>query len=188
MRRRAALEIDRTGKRGEREASAAAGGIAARPLLILLPSPCLACGVHGTARHARDARLETQEKNMPRMPITLALCTLLSSAPLVTSGVALAEPATTPESSAQAAPPSRSPTDTGSSTTTIHRDLPARGVESITPPTPMPMNLPDEAKTSEVKNEYAIGIAGLVLGGIVLAAIAVAVLFIVSRRSWSTTQ
>jgi hypothetical protein len=52
----------------------------------------------------------------------------------------------------------------------------------------MPMNLPDEAKTSEVKSEYAIGIAGLVLGGVFLAAIIVGVLFIVSRRSWSTTH
>lgn len=123
---------------------------------------------------------------MPRMPITLALCTLLSSAPLVVPTLALAEPAGTPDRSAQAAPPSRSPTDTGS--TTVHRDLPARDVQSIAPTTPMPMNLPDEAKTSEVKGEYAIGIAGLVLGGIFLAALIVGVLFIVSRRSWSTTH
>jgi hypothetical protein len=126
---------------------------------------------------------------MPRMPITLALCTLLSSAPLVGSRLALAEPAGTPDRAAQAAPPSRSPTDTGT-TTTVHRDLPmpARGVESITPATPMPMNLPDEAKASEVKNQYAIGIAGLVIGGVFLTALVVGLVFIISRRSWSTTH
>jgi hypothetical protein len=126
---------------------------------------------------------------MPRMPITLALCTLLSSAPLVGARLALAEPAGTPDRAAQAAPPSRSPTDTGT-TTTVHRDLPmpARGVESITPATPMPMNLPDEAKASEVKNQYAIGIAGLVIGGVFLTALVVGLVFIISRRSWSTTH
>jgi hypothetical protein len=64
----------------------------------------------------------------------------------------------------------------------------ARGIESITPVTPMPMNLPDEATTSEVKNEYAIGVAGLIIGGVLLAALVVGVLFIISRRSWSTTH
>jgi hypothetical protein len=153
--------------------------------------PILSAHRRRRARHteARDARLE-KEKNMPRMPITLALCTLLSSAPLVAPRPALAEPAGTPDRAAQAAPPSRSPTDTGNTTTTIHRDLPmpARGVESITPTTPMPMNLPDEAKASEVKNQYAIGIAGLVIGGVFLTALVVGLVFIISRRSWSTTH
>jgi len=126
---------------------------------------------------------------MPRMPITLALCTLMSSASLVGPRLALAEPAGTPDRAAQAAPPSRSPTDTGHTTTTVHRDMPmrARGVESITPPTPMPMNRPDDAKASEVKNQYAIGIAGLVIGGVFLTALVVGLVFIISRRSWSTT-
>jgi hypothetical protein len=127
---------------------------------------------------------------MPRMPITLALCTLLSSAPLITPRLALAEPAGSPDRSAQAAPASRSPTDSGNTMTTVHRDLPmpARDVGSITPATPMPMNLPDEAKTSEVKNEYAIGMAGLIIGGVFLAALVVGLLFIISRRSWSATN
>jgi hypothetical protein len=114
---------------------------------------------------------------------------LLSSAPLAIPSLALAEPVGAADRSAQPAPPSRSPTDTGS-TPTLPREtpVPARGVESITPATPMPMNLPDEATASEVKNEYAIGIVGLVVGGIFLAAILVGVLFIISRRSWSTTQ
>jgi hypothetical protein len=124
------------------------------------------------------------------MPITLALCTLLSSAPLAIPGVALAEPAGTPDRSAQAAPPSRSPTDTGNTTTTIHRDRPppVRDVDSMAPTTPMPMNLPDEAKASEVKNQYAIGMAGLVIGGLFLVALVVGLLFIISRRSWSATH
>jgi hypothetical protein len=122
------------------------------------------------------------------MPITLALCTLLSSAPLVIPGLALAEPAGTPDRSAQAAPPSRSPTDTGNATTTVHRNLPVRDVESVAPATPMPMNLPDEAKASEVKNQYAIGMAGLVIAGVLLTALVVGLLYIISRRSWSTTH
>ena len=127
---------------------------------------------------------------MPRLSITLALCTLLSSAPLLTPSLALAEPAGTPDRPAQAAPASRSPTDTGDTTTTVHRNLPmpTRSVESLTPVTPMPMNLPDEAKASEVKNEYAIGMAGLVIGGVFLVALVVGLLFIISRRSWSTTH
>jgi hypothetical protein len=127
---------------------------------------------------------------MPRMPATLALCTLLSSAPLVAPSLAFAEPAGTPDRSAQAAPSSRSPSDTGNTTTTIHRNvpLPTRDVESITPATPMPMNLPDEAKASEVKNEYAIGMAGLVIGAVFLVALVVGLLFIIGRRSWSTTH
>jgi hypothetical protein len=124
------------------------------------------------------------------MPITLALCALLSSAPLVVPGLALAEPAGTPDRSAQAAPPSRSPTDTGHTTTTVRRDspMPVPDVESSAPVTPMPMNLPDEAKASEVKNQYAIGMAGLVIGGVFLVALVVGLLFIISRRSWSTTH
>lgn len=127
---------------------------------------------------------------MPRMSITLALCTLLSSAPLLAPSLALAEPAGTPDRPAQTAPASRSPTDTGDTTTTVHRNLPmpTRSVESLTPVTPMPMNLPDEAKASEVKNQYAIGMAGLVIGGLFFVALVVGLLFIISRRSWSTTH
>jgi len=125
---------------------------------------------------------------MSRMPITLALCTLLG-APLVTPHLALAEPAGTPDRAAQAASPSRSPSDTGNATT-VQRDapMPARGVESNSPHTPMPMNLPDEAKASEVKGQYAMGIASLVIAGVFLAALVVGVLFIIGRRSWSTTH
>jgi hypothetical protein len=66
--------------------------------------------------------------------------------------------------------------------------MPVRGVDSITPATPMPMNLPDEATASEVKNGYAVGIAGLIFGGVVIAALLVGVLFIIGRRSWSTSH
>jgi hypothetical protein len=127
---------------------------------------------------------------MPRLSITLALCTLLSSAPVLTPGLALAEPTGTPDRPAQAAPASRSPTDTGDTTTTVHRTLPVPtgGVESSSPTTPMPMNLPDDATASEVKNQYAIGMAGLVIGGLFFVALVVGLLFIISRRSWSTTH
>jgi hypothetical protein len=123
---------------------------------------------------------------MRRMPFTLALYTLLSSATIVASGVALAEPPATPErTSAEAAPPSRSPTDTGN---TAARALTVRGVESSSPTTPMPMNLPDEATASEVKNQYAIGITGLIAGGVLIAALVAGVIFLISRRSWSTSH
>jgi hypothetical protein len=137
--------------------------------------------------------IPTQEKNMPRIHFTLALVTLLSSASL-TAGLASAEPPLTPErpdrSGAEPAPPSRSPTDTGNTGSSVprHLPLPVRSVDSITPATPMPMNLPDEAKASEVKNEYAIGMAGLIIGGAVIAALVVGVLFIITRRSWSTSH
>jgi hypothetical protein len=39
-----------------------------------------------------------------------------------------------------------------------------------------------------VKNDYAIGMAGLVLGGVFLTALVVGLLFIISRRSWSATH
>jgi hypothetical protein len=168
-RRLAALEIDETGKPGSREAAMN-----------------LSRG-RGTSLAVHVSFEPGEEKTMPRMPLTLALCTLLSSAPLVSPGLALAEPAGTPDRAAQTAPPSRSPTDTGNTTTTVHRTLPARGIDSITPSTPMPMDLPDEAKASEVKNEYAIGMAGLVIIAVFLTALVVGLLYIISRRSWSTT-
>jgi len=127
---------------------------------------------------------------MHRTRLTLALVTLLASAPLAAS-VAVAEPAGMPDrAAAEPAPPSRSPTDDGNVTTTVHRTvpLPARGIESSAPSTPIPMNLPDEAKASEVKGQYAIGMAGLIFGTLLVAALVVGVLFIVSRRSWSTSH
>jgi hypothetical protein len=127
---------------------------------------------------------------MPRTPHMLALVTLLAGAPL-SAGLALAEPAgTSDRASAEPAPPTRSPTDNGNVTTTVHRTapLPVRDVESVTPATPMPMNLPDEATATEVKNDYGIGMAGLILGTLLVAAIVVGVLFIISRRNWSASH
>ncbi|HTV21861.1 MAG TPA: hypothetical protein VMG12_24395 [Polyangiaceae bacterium] len=132
---------------------------------------------------------------MARIPFTLALVTLLSSAPLVTAGVALAEPAGMPDrAGAEPAPATRSPSDRGPAgtgvTTTVHRTVPAPvpNVESSVPTTPMPLNLPDDAKASEVKGEYGIGIAGLIIGTVLVAALVVGVLFFISRRSWSTSH
>ena len=126
---------------------------------------------------------------MARTRPTLALCMLLSGAPLLGAGTALAEPAGTPERSAASAPAEatrRNPgtTSTGSSPsnstrTTVQRDMQV-------PATPVPMNLPDDAKQSEVRGEMGIGVAGLVLGALVVVALVVGGLFLVSRRNWST--
>lgn len=133
---------------------------------------------------------------MARIPFSLALVTLLSSTPLVTTGIALAEPAGMPDRTAsETAPPTRSPTDTSPTdtngvVTTVHRTMgaPAPNVESSAPATPFPMNLPDDATASEVKGEYGIGMAGLIFGTVLVAAIVVGVLFFISRRSWSTSH
>jgi hypothetical protein len=130
---------------------------------------------------------------MPRLPFTLALVTALSSAPLVTAGVALAEPTGMPDRAAEPAPPTRAPSDTGRSdsvTTTVHRTAPApvSGAASSAPTTPMPLNLPDEATANEVKGQYGIGIASLIIGTLLVAAIVAGLFYIISRRSWSASH
>ena len=69
----------------------------------------------------------------------------------------------------------------------MHRAAAPR-VESSVPPTPVPMNLPDEAKATEVKNEYGYGIAGLIIGTLLVATVIIGAVFLISRRSWSTSQ
>lgn len=124
---------------------------------------------------------------MRRMPSTLFICALLSSAPLLTPSLALAEPAgTTERSAAQPASPSRSPGDMSNG---VARDaITVPGVQSTAPTTPMPLNLPDEATAKEVQSEYAIGVTSLIIGGLLIAAIVIGVLLMISRRSWSASH
>ena len=123
---------------------------------------------------------------MARTHHTLALITLLSSAPLVTAVAAAAQSQTSPSTATDRAAPT-APMDTmrtqrtgadPAASTSPQTDLAA-------PATPVPMNLPDEATSSEVKNQYGIGVAGLVIGTLLLAAIVVGGLYLVARGSWS---
>ena len=125
---------------------------------------------------------------MARTRPTLALCMVLAGAPLLAAGSALAEPATTPERSAATAPVEATNGNTGltnagtspsHTTVTVQRDM-------AVPATPVPLNLPDDAKQSEVRGEMGIGVAGLVLGALLVVAVVVGGLFLVSRRNWST--
>jgi len=126
---------------------------------------------------------------MARTRPTLALCMLLSGAPLLAAGSAVAEPAGTPERSAAAAPAEATPAPPGTPRTgTTSPSNSGLGVQRdmAVPATPIPMNLPDDAKQSEVRGETGIGVAGLILGALVVVAIVVGGLFLVSRRNWST--
>jgi hypothetical protein len=127
-----------------------------------------------------------QEKAMARTHHTLALLTLLASAPLVTAVATAAQSPTSTSTATDRAAPT-APVDTmrvqrsnadPAAPTSPQTDL-------GTPTTPVPMNLPDEATSSEVKGEYGIGVAGLVLGTLVFAAIVVGALYFIARRSWS---
>ena len=120
---------------------------------------------------------------MAKTHLTLALVTLLSSAPLV-AGSAAAQPAAAPDratTTLPSEPPIMNRTGGTSSSAAPNTDL-------SVPATPVPMNLPDEAKASEVKGEYGIGVAGLVLGTLLVAGIVVAGLYFLTRRSWSTSH
>jgi hypothetical protein len=120
---------------------------------------------------------------MAKTQLTLALVTLLSSASLL-AGAAAAEPTAAPD---------RAATTVTSEPLRMNRtgDTPATPVPNVdlsAPATPVPMNLPDEATTNEVKGEYGIGVAGLVLGTLLVAAIVVAGFYFLSRRSWSASH
>jgi hypothetical protein len=130
-----------------------------------------------------EAPASNQETDMAKAHLTLALATLLSSAPLF-AGVAAAQPAAAPD---------RAATTVTSEPLRMNRagDTPASAVPNVdlsAPTTPVPMNLPDEAKASEVKSEYGIGVAGLVLGTLLVAAIVIAGFYFMSRRSWSASH
>jgi hypothetical protein len=123
---------------------------------------------------------------MARTHITLAFATILASAPLVGSSVAgAAEPATTRDRATPTAPGDSmhvNRTNEGSAAPRVPN------ADSNAPATPIPMNLPDDANASEVKGEYGIGIAGLILGTVLVAAIVVGALYVISRRSWSASH
>lgn len=126
---------------------------------------------------------------MPRTRLTLALISVLSTAPL--AGVALADTGVAPERAGSELPaPARAPGDDGNVAATAQRTAPppARGVESTTPSTPVPMNLPDEASAEEVKGDYGIGVAGLVIATVLIVALVVGMFLFISRRSWSTSH
>jgi hypothetical protein len=122
---------------------------------------------------------------MARTHHTLALLTLLSSAPLVTTLATAAQSPTSTSATDRATPAApvdsmrvqRSNTDPAAPTSP-QTDL-------GTPATPVPMNLPDEATSSEVKGQYGIGVAGLILGTLLFAAVVVGALYFIARRSWT---
>jgi hypothetical protein len=121
---------------------------------------------------------------MAKAHFTLALATLLSSAPLLAGVAAAQQPSAAPD---------RAATTVTSEPLRMNRtgDTPASAVPNVdlsAPATPVPMNLPDEAKASEVKSEYGIGVAGLVLGTLLVAAIVIAGFYFMSRRSWSASH
>jgi hypothetical protein len=131
-----------------------------------------------------------QENIMARSHITLALVTLLSSAPLLGASIAAAEPAGTPDRPTPTAPGESTHVyrTTDGSTAPSNRVTPVPNVDSPAPTTPIPMNLPDDATTSEVKSEYGIGMVGLVLGTVLIALVVVGALYFISRRNWSTSH
>lgn len=127
---------------------------------------------------------------MARSHITLALVTLLSSAPLLGASSAAAEPAGTPDRPGSTAPDEATQIyrTTDGSTAPTNRITPVPHVDSRAPTTPMPMNLPDDATASEVKGEYGIGMFGLVLGTAVIALLVAGGLYLITRRNWSTSH
>ena len=117
---------------------------------------------------------------MARKHLTFALVTLLSGAPLLT-GIALAEPAGARDRTATPTMPSEPHGGNPAGAPTP----PVPNVDQSAPTTPMPINLPDEAKTSEVKGQYGLGIAGLILGTVLITAFIGAGVYFMTRRSWS---
>lgn len=118
---------------------------------------------------------------MIRIHRTLALVTLLSSAPLATS-IALADPA------GAAQPVGTAPTDNPSRVASDPAVSAAPHVEGSAPTTPMPLNLPDQATREEVQGTYGLGIATLVLGALLVAAVVYGAFYLITRRSWSTSH
>jgi hypothetical protein len=136
------------------------------------------CSCNGStfASFCSRALASNQEKIMAGTRPTLAFCLLLSGAPLLAASAAADQPAAVaPAESTRLnlAPSNGSP---GAPVVTAERDL-------SVPATPMPMNLPDEAKQSEV--QVGLGTATLVIGAVLTGALVVGALFLISRRNWS---
>ena len=118
---------------------------------------------------------------MPRHPATLVLISLLGSAPLLSTSLAVA------------APEARSLT-TPSEATRVDRALGSASTLSasprgdLTPITPIPMNLPDDATADEIEGQYGFGIASLALGAALCIALMLGSMYFVACRSWSTSH
>lgn len=65
---------------------------------------------------------------------------------------------------------------------------PFQRVEPNVPPTPMPLSLPDPARAAEVRNEYGFGLATLIAGAVLVAAVIYGLVYFAVRRSWSATH
>src|SRR5262245_5593611 len=116
---------------------------------------------------------------MARMHRTLALISVLGSSPLLCSALASA----VSEAPRVAVPSAPAPRDTPPPASS-GLELGPRA-EPSTPITPIPMNLPDDVTAEEIEGEYAIGIAGLVLGTLFVAALMLGALYVVARQTWS---
>jgi hypothetical protein len=53
---------------------------------------------------------------------------------------------------------------------------------------PIRLDLPDDATDQEVRGEYGVGMVTLIIGGVASAAVIVGLLFVVMRKSWSTSH
>jgi hypothetical protein len=128
---------------------------------------------------------------MGRLHIPFAVIMLLSSAPLLGARSAAAEPAGMPDRPTAVEPEPASPvyrtTDPGSSPALARTGItPVPRVDFPAPVTPVPLNLPDDATASEVRGEYGIGIATLILGTVLIAFLVSGTLYFITRRNWST--
>ena len=114
---------------------------------------------------------------MLRLHPTIALVTVLGSTPLLCSAFARAAPA----------PSVVAPAAGGEQTapSAAWRGTSPR-LEPSAPRTPIPMNLPDDVTADEIRGEYAIGIASLIVATLFAAALVVGALYIVARQTWSS--
>lgn len=123
----------------------------------------------------------------PNPALVPLLVTVLGAAPLL--GSTLASAAQTPPagaSSSAPAPERRAPLDPAPVDTAPVNSVPRADVNA--PAAPMPLNLPDRATNEEVQGEYGIGIATLVVGALLLAALVVGIFYLIARRSWSASH
>jgi hypothetical protein len=115
---------------------------------------------------------------MARTTTSFALAALLASAPLAAAAAPVGSPDRPAAAESVRFEHAAAPPVTGA----------VPNVDSAAPTTPVPMNLPDDATANEVQGQYAIGIVSLVIGALVLAALVVGGLYILARRSWTTSH
>lgn len=116
---------------------------------------------------------------MARMHRTLALITVLATCPLLCSALASAAPQAPAAAAADAPTRLDNMAQRSSPLDTLRRAAPNA------PTTPMPMNLPDNATAEEIQGEYAVGIASLILGTLLIAALMLGAFYIIERQTWS---